>query len=58
MKKRVPITVENKKTVERKNNFPAGVAYRIPGIAMFFHIAEAADILSRRLCLERRMTFL
>jgi len=24
MKKRVPITVENKKTVERKNNFPAG----------------------------------
>ena len=26
MKKRVPITVENKKTVERKNNFPAGQA--------------------------------
>jgi len=25
MKKRVPITVENKKTVERKNNFPAGL---------------------------------
>ena len=25
MKKRVPITVENKKTVERKNNFPAGI---------------------------------
>jgi len=24
IKKRVPITVENKKTVERKNNFPAG----------------------------------
>ena len=27
MKKRVPITVENKKTVERKNNFPAGNVY-------------------------------
>ena len=27
MKKRVPITVENKKTVERKNNFPAGTVH-------------------------------
>ena len=29
MKKKVPITVENKKTVERNNNFPAGYDFYI-----------------------------
>jgi len=29
MKKRVPITVENKKTVERKINFPAGMGWSL-----------------------------
>ena len=33
MKKRVPITVENKKTVERKNNFPAGMC--VPGACSY-----------------------
>ena len=36
----------------------ASVAYRILGMAMFLHIAEAAETLSRRVCLDLRITFL
>ena len=36
----------------------ASVAYRMLGMAMFLHIAEAAETLSRRVCLDLRMTFL
>ena len=36
----------------------ASVAYRILGMAMFLHIAEAAETLSRKVCLDLRKTFL
>ena len=36
----------------------ASVAYRMLGMAMFLHIAEAAETLSRRVCLDLKLTFL
>ena len=60
MKKRVPITVENKKTVERKNNFTAGNDRRTPKFFRLLFVTvvfRSVAYLLNKICLKHGLLY-